>query len=53
MRQVSRRGREIAGLFREGEAALALAMKREDGRAMLIGGDRDQVVGSIAPGATC
>jgi len=48
MRQVSRRGREIAGLFRDGEAAKALAMKREDGHAMLVGGDRDQVVGSIA-----
>src|SRR6202011_1442017 len=48
MRQVTRRGREIAGLFREGEADRALAMKREDGHAMLVGGDRDQVVGSIA-----
>jgi AAA domain len=48
MRQVSRRRREIAGMFREGEAASALAMKREDGHAMLVGGDRDQVVGSIA-----
>ena len=48
MRQVSRRGREIAGLFREGDAARALAMKREDDHAMLVGGDRDQVVGRIA-----
>ena len=48
MRQVSRRGRDIAGLFREGEAAKALAMKRQDGHAMLVGGDRDQVVGRIA-----
>jgi hypothetical protein len=48
MRQASRRGREIAGLFRDGEAAKALALKREDGHAMLVGGDRDQVVGRIA-----
>ena len=33
MRQVTQRGREIAGLFREGKAAEALAMKREDGHA--------------------
>jgi hypothetical protein len=48
MRQLSRRGREIAGLFREGEAAKAMAMKREDNHAILVGGDRDQVVGCIA-----
>jgi hypothetical protein len=48
MRQATRRGREIAGLFRDGEAARALAMKREDGHAMLIGGDYDQVVDHIA-----
>jgi hypothetical protein len=48
MRQATRRGREIAGLFRDGEAARALAMKREDGHAMLVGGDYDQVVDRIA-----
>jgi hypothetical protein len=48
MRQATRRGREIAGLFRDGEAARALAMKREDGDAMLLGGDYDQVVDHIA-----
>ena len=48
VRQTTRRGREIAGLFREGEAAKALAMKREDGHAMLAGGDYDQVVARIA-----
>lgn len=48
MRQATQRGREIAGLFREGQAAEALIMKREDGTARLVGGDRDQVVGSIA-----
>ncbi len=48
MRQVTKRGREIAGLFRDGDAAKGLAMKREDGHAMLVGGDRDQVVARIA-----
>ena len=43
-----KRGREIAALFREGEADEALAMKREDGHAMLVGGDREQVVAQIA-----
>ena len=48
VRQATRRGREIAGLFREGKAEDALTMKREDGHARLLGGDRDQVVGQIA-----
>ena len=48
MRQATHRGREIAGLFREGEAAQALDMKRADGHAMMVGGDRDQVVAQIA-----
>jgi hypothetical protein len=48
MRQATKRGREIAGQFRDGEAATALAMKRTDGHAMLIGGDYDQVVARIA-----
>ena len=48
IRQTTRRGREIAGLFREGEAEQALLMKRADGHAMLVGGDRDQVVAQIA-----
>ncbi len=48
MRQATKRGQEIAGLFREGKAEDALAMKREDGHAMLVGGDRDQVVARIA-----
>jgi hypothetical protein len=48
MRQASKRGREIAGLFREGKAADALAMKREDGHAMMVGGDREQVIAQIA-----
>ena len=48
VRQATKRGRTIAGLFREGEAADALTMKREDNTARLVGGDRDQVVGAIA-----
>lgn len=48
MRQTTRRGREIAGLFRDGEAGQALNMKRADGHAMMVGGDRDQVVARIA-----
>ncbi len=48
VRQTTERGREIAGLFREGQAAKALEMKREDGTARMVGGDRDQVVSAIA-----
>ena len=48
VRQRSDRGREIAALFREGQAASALFMKRADGDAMMVGGDRGQVVAQIA-----
>lgn len=48
VRQRDERDREIAGLFRQGRAAEALAMKREDGTAALVGGDYDQVVDRIA-----
>lgn len=48
MRQTTRRGREIAGLFRDGEATQALNMKRADGHAMMVGGDREQVIARIA-----
>jgi hypothetical protein len=48
MRQATRRGREVAGLFRDGEAMQALNMKRADGHAMMVGGDRDQVIARIA-----
>ena len=48
IRQMTKRGRDIAGLFREGDAEQALRMKRADGHAMLVGGDRDQVVAQIA-----
>jgi len=48
VRQETARARMIAGLFREGRAEDALAMKREDGTAWLVGGDQDQVIGRIA-----
>jgi hypothetical protein len=48
VRQITKRGREIANLFREGDADDALFMKRADGHAMLAGGDRDQVIAQIA-----
>ncbi len=48
VRQRSERGREIASLFREGQAGSALMMKRADGDAMMVGGDRGQVVAQIA-----
>jgi hypothetical protein len=48
IRQATKRAREIAALFREGDATTALAMKRADGHATLAGGDRDQVVAQIA-----
>ncbi len=48
VRQKTARAREIATLFRDGEAAQALDMKIADGHAHLIGGDYDQVVGRIA-----
>ena len=48
VRQETQRARCIAGLFREGKAAEALALKRTDGTAMLVGGDEEQVIGRIA-----
>ncbi len=48
VRQKTARAREIATLFRDGEAAQALDMKIADGHAHLIGGDYDQVVARIA-----
>ena len=48
VRQETLRGRQIAGLFREGKAAEALEMKREDGTVRMVGGDQDEVVGHIA-----
>ena len=48
VRQVATRDRAIAGLFRDARAGEALAMKREDGTARLLGGDQDQVIDQIA-----
>ncbi len=48
MRQTTKRGQEIAGLFRGGKAAEALEMKRDDGYALMVGGDREQVIAQIA-----
>ena len=48
VRQKSERAREIADLFRKGRAAEALDRKREDGTALMVGGDYDQVVSRIA-----
>ncbi len=48
VRQIDRRHRQIAGLFRDAKAQEALSMKREDGSAMLVGGDYDQVASKIA-----
>ena len=48
VRQKNDHDRKIASLFRDGEAATAFAMKREDGTARLLEGDYDQVVRQIA-----
>ena len=48
VRQVAKRDRAIAGLFCDACAGEALAMKREDGTARLLGGDQDQVIDQIA-----
>jgi hypothetical protein len=48
VRQKNDHDRKIAVLFRDGEAATAFAMKREDGTAKLLEGDTDQVVHQIA-----
>ncbi|WP_158601027.1 MobF family relaxase [Teichococcus wenyumeiae] len=47
-RQNDERQREIAGLFREGRAAEALAMKREDGTAEAVPGGYDDAVRRVA-----
>jgi phage/plasmid primase-like uncharacterized protein len=47
-RQRTEREREIAGLFREGRAAEALAMKREDGTAEAVPGGYDDAVRRVA-----
>ena len=48
IRQQTEREREASLMFREGRAAEALALKREDGTARLIAGDYKQVVEGIA-----
>ena len=48
VRQKTARDRDIAALFRIGEAARALSMKRGDGTAQLVDGDYNQVVQKIA-----
>ncbi len=48
VRQRRQRERLVAGLFREGRAADALRIKREDGTARLVGGEYDQDVDEIA-----
>jgi phage/plasmid primase-like uncharacterized protein len=47
-RQKDERQREIAGLFREGRAAEALAMKRENGTAEAVPGGYDDAVRRVA-----
>ncbi len=47
-RQRTEREREIAGLFRDGKAAEALAMKRADGTAEAVPGGYDDVVRRVA-----
>ncbi len=47
-RQRTEREREIAGLFREGRAAEALAMKREDGTAEAVPGGYEDAVRRVA-----
>jgi hypothetical protein len=47
-RQQTEREREIAGLFREGRADEALAMKREDGTALVVPGGKREAVRRVA-----
>ena len=48
VRQGTERERAASLLFRDGQAAEALALKREDGTARLLAGDYRQVVAGIA-----
>lgn len=47
-RQKTEREQKIVGLFREGMAAEALSMKREDGTAVMAHGGRDGVIAAVA-----
>ena len=48
VRQSTERERTIAGLFRDGEAGQAIAMKRKDGTAELVAGGRDPTIKRVA-----
>ena len=48
VRQKTEREREASLMFRDGRAADAVALKREDGTARLVAGDYHQVVAGIA-----
>lgn len=48
LRQQGERERLIVGLFRDGRAAEALALKRADGSAEMVPGGYDAVVGRVA-----
>ncbi len=48
VRQQTEREREASLMFRDGRAADAVALKREDGTARLVAGDYRQVVAGIA-----
>jgi hypothetical protein len=48
VRQKTEREREITSLFRAGHAAEALAMKQEDGTAILVAGGREATVAEVA-----
>jgi len=47
-RQQTERERTIAGLFREGKAAEALAMKRQDGTAQMVPGGHPEAIERVA-----
>jgi hypothetical protein len=53
VRQATKRGREIAALFREGQAGLALDMKRADGRSRHQGTQAAAVVRGRSPASHC
>ena len=47
-RQEAARDREIVGLFREGRAAEALAMKQQDGTLLVVAGGEEKVIAATA-----
>ncbi|NOG73721.1 MobF family relaxase [Roseicella sp. DB1501] len=48
IRQKTEREKKIAGLFRDGKAGDAIKLKREDGTAELVEGDRAEAIARIA-----